>query len=92
MTYDPDRDARAPADVNPNTRPYKRGGAGLSVALMLGLMAAFVAMGFWLSATKDDTVATGNPPSAERTTTGAAPQDRPPPETPTPQSGPTQPQ
>lgn len=42
MTYDPDRDARAPADVNPNTRPYERGGAGLSVALMLGLMAAFV--------------------------------------------------
>jgi hypothetical protein len=50
MTYDPDRDARAPADVSPNRRPYEREGTGLSVALMLALMAAFVAAGFWFYA------------------------------------------
>ena len=32
MTYDPDRDARAPSDVSPNERPYSRQGAGLSTA------------------------------------------------------------
>jgi hypothetical protein len=89
MTYDPDRDTRAPADVSPNRRPYER--SGVSAALMLCLMAAFVAVGFWLYMTNDSNVATDNRPAAERTTTGAAPQERPLPETPTPPTVPSQP-
>jgi hypothetical protein len=90
MTYDPDRDTRAPADVSPNQRPYSRNGAGLSVALMLGLMAAFVAVGIWFYASPDDpAVATDNRPAEERSTTGAGTQ--PLPRTPTPPIAPAQP-
>lgn len=90
MTYDPDRDARAPADVSPNERPYSRSGAGLSVALMLGLLAAFVAVGIWFYASPDDpAVATDNRPAQERSTTGAGTQ--PLPQTPTPPVAPAQP-
>jgi len=88
MTYDPDRDDRAPADVNPNRRPYDRGGAGLSAAMMLALMAAFLAVGFWFYATADRTVATRERPAAEATTTGEGSQDRSATETP-PASPPT---
>jgi hypothetical protein len=71
MTYDPDRDARAPSDVSPHERPYSRQGAGLSVALMLGLLAAFVAVGIWYYASPDDPAdATDNRPAQERLTTG----------------------
>lgn len=90
MTYDPDRDARAPADVSPNQRPYSRNGAGLSVALMLGLMAAFVAVGIWYYASPHDpAVATDNRPAEERSTTGAGTQSLP--RTPTPPIAPAQP-
>jgi ferric-dicitrate binding protein FerR (iron transport regulator) len=90
MTYDPDRDARAPADISPNRRPYERAGAGLSVALMLALMAAFVAVGFWFYATSDGTtVATGERPAAEQATTGAGSQEPPLPNTPTPPTAPS---
>jgi len=92
MTYDPDRDARAPADVNPTERPYSREGAGLSVALMLGIMAAFIAVGFWFYATNNDpAVVTDNRPAEERTTTAAGSQERPLPQTPTPPTVPAQP-
>lgn len=83
MTYDPDRDARAPSDVSPNERPYSRQGAGLSVALIVGLLAAFVAVGIWFYASPDDPAAvTDNRPAEERATTGAGSQ--PLPQTPTP--------
>jgi len=92
MTYDKVRDARAPADVNPNQRPYSRAGAGLSAALMLGLMAAFVAVGVWFYATNNDPAAlTGNRPVEERSTTGAGSQEPPLPQTPTPPTVPAQP-
>lgn len=90
MTYDPDRDARAPADVYPNQRPYSRQGAGLSVALMLGLMAAFVAVGIWFYAT-DPAVVTDDRPAQERSTAGAGSQEQPLPATPTPPTAPSQP-
>ena len=89
MTYDPDRDARAPADVSPNRRPHERGGTGLSVALMLALMAAFVAVGFWFYATQDTTTLVGDRPAAERTTTGTTPKEAPLPNTPTPPTAPS---
>ncbi len=91
MTYDPDRDARAPSEVSPNERPFSRQGAGLSVALMLGLLAAFVAVGFWFYASPDDpAVVTDNRPAEERSTTGAGRQ--PLPQTPTPPIAPAQPE
>ncbi len=77
MTYDPDRDMRAPGEINPNRRPYDRAGAGVSAFLMIGLIAAFLAVGFWLSMTKGSTVITDREAGAERSTTGAASQDRP---------------
>ena len=87
MTYDPDRDARAPADVSPNRRPYEREGTSLSVALMLALMAAFVAVGFWFYATSDSAiVATGERPAA---TTGTGAQEPPLPNMPTPPTAPS---
>jgi hypothetical protein len=88
MTYDPDRDARAPADISPNSRPYERTGTGLSVALMVALMAAFVAVGFWLSASNDSApVVTDQRPAAERSTTGS--RETPLPNTPTPPTMPS---
>ncbi len=90
MTYDPDRDARAPSNVSPNERPYSRQGAGLSTALILGLLAAFVAVGIWFYASPDDpAVVTDNRPAEERSTTGAGTQ--PLPQTPTPPIAPAQP-
>ena len=84
MTHDPDRDARAP------DRPYSRQGAGLSVALMLALLAAFVAVGIWFYASPEDpAVVTDNRPAEERSTTGAGTQ--PLPQTPTPPIAPAQP-
>ena len=78
MTYDPDRDMRATGEINPNRRPYDRAGAGVSAFLMIGLIAAFLAVCFWLSMTKGSTVITDTDKEAgtERSTTGAASQDR----------------
>ncbi len=90
MTYDSDRDARAAADVHPNRRLYSRRGASLSVALMLGLMAAFVAVGIWLRTT-DPAAVTDDRPAQERSSTGAASQEPPLPTTPTPPTVPSQP-
>lgn len=90
MTYDPDRDTRAPGDANPNRRPYERAGTGWSVPLMLGLIVAFVAAGFWFYAMNSDpTATTANRPLEERTTTGAGSQERPLPNTPTPPTVPS---
>ena len=90
MTNDRDRDARAPSEISPNERPFSRQGAGLSVALMLGLLAAFVAVGIWFYASPDDpAVVTDNRPAEERSTTGAGTQ--PLPRTPTPPIAPAQP-
>jgi hypothetical protein len=90
MTYDPDRDARAPADISPNRRPYERAGTGLSVALMLALMAAFVAVGFWFYATQGSTtVARVDLPATEGKTGGPAQQEPPLPNTPTPPTVPS---
>jgi hypothetical protein len=90
MTYDPERDARAPSGVSPNERPFSRQGAGLSVALIMGLLAAFAAVGIWFYASPDDpAVVTDNRPAEERSTTGAGTQ--PLPKTPTPPIAPAQP-
>jgi hypothetical protein len=91
MTYDPDRDARPAADINSDARPYSRDGARISVALMLGLMAAFIAVGFWFyAANNSPAVVTDNRP-AEQRITGADSQERPLPQTPTPPTVPSQP-
>jgi hypothetical protein len=90
MTYDPDRDTHAPAGAGPTERPYTRRGAGLGVALMLGLMAAFVAAGIWFYAGANDPAdVTDNRPAEERSTTGAG--SDPLPRTPTPPIAPAQP-
>jgi hypothetical protein len=96
MTYDPDRDVRAPDDVNPNVRPYERDGPGLSVLLMLGLLVAFIAVGLWFYAmsgnsalTTEDRLRTD--PKTEHTT-GTGSQERPLPNTPTPPTVPSPPQ
>lgn len=92
MTYDPDRDARAPKNVNPNVRPYEREGPELSTVMMLSLVALFLAVGFWFYATSgSDTVATDDRPKAEGTTTGSGSQEAPLPKTPTPPTVPVEP-
>jgi hypothetical protein len=90
MTYDQDRDTRAPADLHPNQRPYSRRGAGLSVAFMLVLMAAFVAVGIWLRTT-DPAAVTDDRPIQERSSTGAGSHEPPLPATPTAPTVPSQP-
>ncbi|MGD9924570.1 MAG: hypothetical protein AB7V13_24455 [Pseudorhodoplanes sp.] len=91
MTYDPDRDARAPEDANPNVRPHERKRSD-HVVILLTLFALFIGAGVWLYA-KDDSPLATNPdaPSAERTTTGTATREPPLPDTPTPPTVPSQP-
>ena len=100
MTYDPGRGARTPAGASPNRRLYEREGTSLSVALMLVLMAAFIAVGFWFYATRDNaTVAMSERSKGERsmgerfaagqTTTASGAQEPPLPKTPTPPTVPS---
>lgn len=68
MTYDPDRDARAPHDVNPNVRPYERDRPEFSTVIILGLTALFLAIGAWFYATSGgQSVAVDDRPKAEGT-------------------------
>lgn len=92
MTYDPDRDMRAPDAVNPNTQPRERDGPRFSVLLMLGLMVAFIAVGLWFYATSGNPITTEDrtDPRLERTT-GTGSQERPLPSTPTPPTVPSPP-
>lgn len=79
MTYDPDRDARAPGDVNPNTRPYDRPPhapqRGNGLGIMLGLLAALLIGGFvFYNMSRPATVATDDVRDARPpVTTGAGP-------------------
>ena len=45
MTYDPDRDAKAPADMNPNVRPEDRKG-GMGAAMWLAVLSLLAVIGF----------------------------------------------
>jgi hypothetical protein len=77
MTYDPDRDVRAPGDVNPNTRPYDRQPhapkRGNGLGIMLGLLVALLIGGFvFYNISRPATVATdGMPDARPPVTTGA---------------------
>lgn len=75
MTYDPDRDARAPNDVNPNTRSYERPRGGSGLAVMLGLIAVLIVGGFvFYSLSRQASLATDGKPDAQPlVTTGAGP-------------------
>jgi hypothetical protein len=76
--------------VTPALHPTSARTSGLSTALILGLLAAFVAVGIWFYASPDDpAVVTDNRPAEERSTTGAGTQ--PLPQTPTPPIAPAQP-
>ncbi|ARP98628.1 hypothetical protein [Pseudorhodoplanes sinuspersici] len=74
MTYDPDRDARAPDDVNPNRRPYERRAGGRSMGLVLGLIALLLVGGFLFYSMRDaNDIASDNRPTASQSdTTGTA--------------------
>jgi hypothetical protein len=90
MTYDPDRDSRAPADVSPNTRPYERDRPDLSVIAMLGIMAAFIGFGLWFYMTGGEhSVAHDDRPAVTGTTTGSGTREAPLPNTPTPPTVPS---
>ena len=78
MTYDPDRDAKAPLDVNPNQRrdfPDKSSRSGM----LLGLLALLLIGGFiWYTMSDTNpTVATKEtrPAAAAPSTTGSAPRE-----------------
>ena len=73
MTYDPDRDTRAPSDVNPNRRPYERNAGGRSMGLVLGLIALLLVGGFLFYGMRDaNNVASDNRPTATQPdTTGS---------------------
>jgi hypothetical protein len=75
MTYDPDRDTRAPGDVNPNTRPYKRPRTGGGYGVLLGLLALLIIGGFlFYNMGRSATVATDARPDVRApVTTGAGP-------------------
>ena len=61
MTYDPERDARAPADVNPNTRPHERLRSGNGMPIMLGLLALLLIGGFLFYSMSRETKVVGTP-------------------------------
>ena len=79
MTYDPDRDARAPGDMSPTTRPYDRPPyppkRGNGLGILLGLMAALLVGSFIVySMSGPASVATdGRPDAIAPATTGAGP-------------------
>lgn len=88
MTYDPDRDPRAPV-VHPQTVERDRERKDISTVLMLGLIAAFILTSLWFyTKVGDGTVATERP-AAEQTTTGAGTREAPLPTTPTPPTVPS---
>src|SRR5690349_5038061 len=73
MTYDPDRDARAPGEMNPNVRPHEREANRTGLYVMLGL-AALVLVGAFIFMNRPATVATDARPDARPPiTTGAGP-------------------
>ena len=73
MTYDPDRDAKAPLEVNPNHHTgYAKPTSGMG--MLLGLIALLVVGGFIFYAMNGDrTVATNDsrPASTAPSTTGS---------------------
>ena len=73
MTYDPMRDTRAPADVNPNMRPHNHEHTGTGAGL-LGLLALLLVGGFlYYAMSGERTVATNDsrPAATAPSTTGA---------------------
>ncbi len=72
MTYDPDRDARASGDVNPNVRAHEREAGRTGLYAMLGV-AALVLVGAFMFMNRPATVATDGRPDARPVTTGAGP-------------------
>ena len=73
MTYDPDRDAKAPRDMNPNVRPADRP-RGMGMGLWVGLLAALAIATFILfNSGRDNNVATDRPVTNPPATTGSSP-------------------
>lgn len=92
MTYDPDRDARAPADVSPNRRPYERERTDVGAVMTLSILGLFIAFGLWfyLTGGEHHTAATDDRPAASQTTTGSGTREAPlPANTPTPPTVPS---
>ena len=91
MTYDPDRDAKAPLDVNPNVRPYDRKGFS-GMGIMLGAFALLALGAIFLFSTRDTNNVASNqmrapvthtpPASIQREPTGSG-SSPPAPQTPT---------
>lgn len=79
MTYDPDRDQRAPADMNPNLRPHERGPGGtkFGIGLLLGLFAIAVFGAFLYFGFSGGERVAENPPVPPASTGAASPAEEP---------------
>ena len=64
MTYDPDRDAKAPVEMNPNVRPEDGPSNGMGLGVWFAILAVLaIASLFFFSADRDGSVATNNRPT-----------------------------
>jgi hypothetical protein len=64
MTYDPDRDAKAPSEMNPNVRPSDRPGNGMGMGMWFAIFAVLaVASFFFFSSERFGSVATNDRPA-----------------------------
>ena len=91
MTYDPDHDARAPKDMNPNVRHNDLPKTGPGKIILLAALVALIIGGFVYYGTSDSNIASNEmrapvqatpPASIQRETTGTG-STPPAPQTPT---------
>lgn len=89
MTYEPDREGRAPNAINPHAVIRERERKDMRAVLLLALIAAFILTGLWFYAKVDDETVATDRPAIEQTTTGAGTREAPLPSTPTPPTVPS---
>jgi hypothetical protein len=71
MTYDPDRDAKEPSEMNPTVRPADRSG-GMSMGLWVGILAALAVATFLMfNMVGNDNVVADRPLLNPSSTTGS---------------------
>ena len=73
MTYDPNRDTRAPGETNPNRRPDARNSGGMGMGMVLGLLALVILGGllFYNMRGDNNVASTNQPAGTQQSTTGS---------------------